>query len=58
MKKGSNRSRTWIYLLILPIVVFDQQTNQIWMSNYRHCGDDVTEVGFQPGDVGTIQGLC
>jgi hypothetical protein len=39
-------------------VVFDQQTDRVWMANYYNCGDGVSEVGWEAGDTADMVGLC
>ena len=40
------------------LVVFDQQSDIVWMSQYYNCGDGVLPVGQTPNDKGSVQGAC
>ncbi|KAK1833961.1 aspartic peptidase domain-containing protein [Podospora conica] len=39
-------------------LVFDQQSDIIWMNQYYNCGDGVVTVGVNPMDIGNIRGAC
>ncbi|AEO68532.1 uncharacterized protein THITE_117234 [Thermothielavioides terrestris NRRL 8126] len=39
-------------------LVFDQQSDTIWMNQYYNCGDGVATVGLSKGDTGRIVGAC
>jgi hypothetical protein len=40
------------------IVVFDQQSDIVWMNQYYNCGDGVVSVGQTANDTGNIIGAC
>lgn len=40
------------------VVVFDQQSDIVWMNQYYNCGDGVVTVGETKGDTGSIIGAC
>jgi hypothetical protein len=39
-------------------VVFDQQSDIVWMNQYYNCGDGVVSVGQSANDTGLIVGAC
>ncbi|KAL2146353.1 hypothetical protein VTI28DRAFT_4378 [Corynascus sepedonium] len=39
-------------------LVFDQQSDVVWMNQYYNCGDGVVTVGEVKGDTGDIVGAC
>ncbi|KAJ9149891.1 Acid protease [Pleurostoma richardsiae] len=39
-------------------LVFDQQSDVIWLGQYYNCGDGVVTVGKKPGDVESATGAC
>jgi hypothetical protein len=39
-------------------VVFDQQSDIVWMNQYYNCGDGVVTVGETPKDTKYIVGAC
>ncbi|KAK3906050.1 aspartic peptidase domain-containing protein [Staphylotrichum tortipilum] len=39
-------------------LVFDQQSDIVWMNQYYNCGDGVRTVGLTKMDVGAINGAC
>ncbi|KAL2125694.1 hypothetical protein VTJ04DRAFT_2059 [Mycothermus thermophilus] len=39
-------------------LVFDQQSDIVWMNQYYNCGDGVVTVGAEKGDPGNIVGAC
>lgn len=40
------------------IVVFDQQSDIVWMNQYYNCGDGVVTVGQKANDTGAVMGAC
>jgi len=40
------------------VVVFDQQSDIVWMSQYTNCGDGIRVVGQTKKDVGNLVGAC
>lgn len=44
---------TWLYL-----VVFDQESDIVWMNQYYNCGDGVVTVGETVRDTGSFAGAC
>jgi hypothetical protein len=45
-------------LLTARAVVFDQQSDIVWMNQYYNCGDGVVTVGESKGDTKYIVGAC
>lgn len=45
-------------MLIGSTVVFDQQSDTVWMNQYYNCGDGVVTVGQTAGDTKYIVGAC
>jgi hypothetical protein len=45
-------------LLTHSVVVFDQQSDVVWMADYYNCGDGIAMVGDQPGDTQHVIGEC
>ena len=39
-------------------VVFDQQSDIVWMNQYYNCGDGVVPVGATKGDTKYVVGAC
>ncbi|KAB5582304.1 aspartic peptidase domain-containing protein [Coniochaeta sp. 2T2.1] len=39
-------------------LVFDQQSDIVWMNQYYNCGDGVVPVGQVPNDTGSVMGAC
>ncbi|KAL2166995.1 hypothetical protein VTG60DRAFT_1889 [Thermothelomyces hinnuleus] len=39
-------------------LVFDQQSDAVWMNQYYNCGDGVVTVGETKGDIRNIVGAC
>ncbi len=39
-------------------VVFDQQSDIVWMNQYYNCGDGVVTVGATKGDTKYVVGAC
>ncbi len=39
-------------------VVFDQQSDVVWVGQYNNCGDGVRAVGQTKMDVGNLVGAC
>lgn len=39
-------------------VVYDQQSDTVWMNQYYNCGDGVVTVGENKGDIKDIVGAC
>lgn len=39
-------------------VVFDQQSDTVWMNQYYNCGDGVVTVGAYKGDTKNVVGAC
>lgn len=44
--------------LLLCQVVFDQQSDIVWMNQYYNCGDGVVPVGQTANDTGAVVGAC
>ncbi|KAK3689153.1 aspartic peptidase domain-containing protein, partial [Podospora appendiculata] len=40
------------------VVVFDQQSDVIWMNQYYNCGDGVVSVGLTARDTKNVMGAC
>lgn len=53
---GSYDETTWANYL--AVVVFDQESDIIWMNQFYNCGDGVIIVGETVGDVGDVVGQC
>ena len=45
-------------VLTVRAVVFDQQSDIVWMNQYYNCGDGVVTVGEFKGDTKNIVGAC
>ncbi len=39
-------------------VVFDQQSDVVWIADYYNCGDGVAMVGEKPADTQYVRGQC
>lgn len=50
-------SERWL-ILSLWTVVFDQQSDVVWMNQYYNCGDGVVTVGYTARDTKNIVGAC
>ena len=42
----------------MRLVVFDQQSDVVWMNQYYNCGDGVVTVGQTARDTKNIIGAC
>ncbi|KAM7187729.1 Candidapepsin-1 [Naviculisporaceae sp. PSN 640] len=47
-----------LVLIRLVAVVFDQQSDVVWMNQYYNCGDGVVTVGYSARDTKNIVGAC
>jgi hypothetical protein len=45
-------------MLLTVAVVFDQQSDIVWMNQYYNCGDGVVTVGETKGDTKYVVGAC